>query len=198
LITRPLGATDTSAENTATAFYIEPINVGQVRTYGADIEANYATSLFDHPLNIRLLGTYQPHLEQVTPGLSKMDLAGAQPTPIGRITTFVTYNPTPKFSVAVVERWRGSMAWDPNRTLNIAIPKIPSVGYTNVNLSYRVNRGSAQYEFYFNVQNLFNPKPLFGGALGTAGSPGGLPWTGSVPGDDTLGRYYTMGVHLRM
>ncbi len=198
LIARPLGATNASAANTATAFYVEPINIAQVRTYGADVEANYATSVFDRPLTLRVLGTYQPHLTENTPGLSKMDLAGAQPTPVGRVTGFATYNPSKKFSVTVTEQWRSAMAWDPDRSLNIAMPKIPSVAYTDLNLSYKITRGTVQTEFYFNIQDLFNPKPLFGGALGTAGSPGGLPWTGTVPGDDVLGRFYTMGVHIRM
>jgi iron complex outermembrane receptor protein len=200
LMARPFPISDTSADNVATAFYIQPINVGLVRTYGADIEANYATIAFNHPLSVRLLGTYQPHLIQITPGgITNTDTGGVQPTPAERLTALINYRPTDNFAITVTERWRSPLRWNSNPLIIVAESRIPSAAYTNLNLSYTLKTsGFGQTELFFNVQNLFDKWPVVAATTGGSGNPGGGGNSGYTVGDDLVGRYFTVGFHFRM
>jgi outer membrane receptor protein involved in Fe transport len=71
-----------------------------------------------------------------------------------------------------VERWRSSKATAqtrPDPTPVYAIENVPRLAYTNLNLSYIINRGNAQIELFANIQNLFNtfPEAPTGGAPST-------------------------------
>jgi outer membrane receptor protein involved in Fe transport len=62
-----------------------------------------------------------------------------------------------------------------------------------VTLTY--NLGAMAY--YLTAENAFNKQPTpYGANGGNSGVPG--LFCGFVPGDDAIGRYYTMGVRLRM
>jgi outer membrane receptor protein involved in Fe transport len=201
---RPNGFTDTSAANAVTKWHNEQINIASQSTEGADLEANYAAKAFGHPLTLRLLGTYQPHLIQSVPGLTTVDLAGVafyanavQATPVWRTTFMASYSPMQNFMVDVMERWRSSLAWTPDPTHQIvSTPPIPSVAYTDLNLSYEMKPGDSTVQVFFNVQNLFNKQPPPGAYLGSNGAVG--QFGGFVYGDDPIGAYFTLGVRLRM
>ena len=201
---RPNGFTDTSAANTVTEWFNEEINIANQSTKGADLEANYLTTVFSHPLSLRFFETYQPHLIQKVPGLPTVDLAGVafyanavQATPVYRWTMTATYSPVQNFTVSVMERWRSSLAWTPTpATQIVSTPRIPAVGYTNLNLAYLLNPGSSQLEVFFNVQNLLNKQPPPGAYLGSNGAVG--QFGGFVYGDDPIGAYFTLGVRLRL
>ena len=203
LMARPFPISNTTAANVATAFYIQPINVGLVQTYGADIEANYATTLFEHPLSIRALTTYQPHLLQITPGgISQTDLGGVQPTPAVRLTGFITYSPTDRLTITWVEKWRSDLGWNSTKSINAAVlePRIADAAYTNLNLSYRLEGGldpTDSTELFFNIQNLFDKQPVVASTTGGSGSAGGSNNSGYTVGDDLLGRYFTFGFKYR-
>jgi outer membrane receptor protein involved in Fe transport len=52
----------------------------------------------------------------------------------------------------------------------------------------------ARPEFYFNIQNLFNQAPP--PANGSGSAPG--VDVGHIVGDDIVGRYFTLGVRMRL
>jgi iron complex outermembrane receptor protein len=201
---RPNGFTDTAVANTVTEWFNEEINIANQSTKGADLEANYSTTVFSHPLSLRFFETYQPHLIQKVPGLPTVDLAGVafyanavQATPVYRWAMTATYSPVQNFTISVMERWRSSLAWTPTpATQIVSTPRIPSVGYTNLNLAYQVNPGDSQLEVFFNVQNLLNKQPPPGAYLGSNGAVG--QFGGFVYGDDPIGAYFTLGVRLRL
>jgi outer membrane receptor protein involved in Fe transport len=183
-----------------------PFNLAEVDTVGADVELGYRTTIADHPLSLRLLTTYQPHLVYKQPGLVDFDYAGSwfgtnglQSNPVWRATAFVNFKPTEKFTVALQERWRSSMPKVDGAPDYASAPAyysgsaIKSIAYTNINLAYTPKIGSGKLEFFANVQNLFNTDPPQAGFWGNP-SPGGF---GEIlAGDDNIGRYFTLGVRF--
>lgn len=201
---RPNGFTDTSAANAVTEWFNEEINIANQLTRGADLEANYGTTVFTHPLNLRFFESYQPHLIQKVPGLTTVDLAGVafyanavQATPVYRWTMTAMYSPIQNFTIDVMERWRSSLAWTPTpATQIVSTPRIPSVGYTDLTLSYLMSPGVSQLEVFLNIQNLFNKQPPPGAYLGSNGAVG--QFGGFVYGDDPIGAYFTVGVRMKL
>jgi iron complex outermembrane recepter protein len=198
---RPNGFTDTSPANAVTKWYNEEINIASQSTTGADLEANYAFQPF--PLNLRALVTYQPHLIYRQPGVPTVDLAGVafsanglQAAPVWRATYIATYKPVQNFTVDVMERWRSSLAWTGVSTQIVSMPRISSVAYTDLNLSYTLTPGDSTVQVYFNVQNLFNKQPPPGAYLGANGAVG--YFGGFVAGDDPIGAYFTLGVRAKL
>ena len=201
---RPNGFTDTSPANAVTEWFNEEINIANQLTRGADLEANYGATVFNHPLTLRFFESYQPHLIQKVPGLTTVDLAGVafyanavQATPVYRWTMTGMYSPVRDFTINVMERWRSSLAWTPTPAQQIVSnSRIPSVGYTDLTLSYLMHPADSQLEVFFNVQNLFNKQPPPGAYLGANGAVG--QFGGFVYGDDPMGAYFTLGVRFRL
>ena len=50
------------AANYPTLYLSEYLNIASLKTEGVDVEANYQTKVLDRPLNLRVLGSWQPHL----------------------------------------------------------------------------------------------------------------------------------------
>jgi iron complex outermembrane receptor protein len=200
LVTRPLGYANTTPANNATAAFTKPINVATLRTYGADVEANYATSLRERPASVRLFMTYQPHLTLVTPGIGVVDMGGAAFGPAGfvsmpqvRVTAMLSYSPIENLSVSVLERWRSKLRWNGDRSLVYDGPDIPAVAYTHLNVGYTIKLASAgETQVFFNVQNLFDKAPPLAPPTSTPGQN-----AANADGDDFIGRYYTLGMRYK-
>jgi iron complex outermembrane receptor protein len=202
LQTRPLGFTNTSAANAVTSFTNTVINIGSMKTRGFDFEANYRTKLFDNPLGLRLLTTYQPHIVYETPGLVTQDLGGVgfssnalQASAKIRGTFFVNYK-IKDFSVDVSERWRSRLSFTGDPTQIVSSASAKAIAYTNLNLGWNVRLGEHTGQVFFNVQNVFNRQPppiAFLGANGAVGTFGGF-----AQGDDPLGRYFTVGLRVKL
>lgn len=199
LQTRPLGFTNTSAANVVQSYLGTYINISSVKTKGFDFETSYQTKLFGNPLSLRGFLTYQPHIIYYTPGLVTIDTGGVafspgalQPSPKVRATAFVNYK-VGAFSVAVTERFRSHLAYTGDPTQIVSSPPIPSVAYTNLNLTWDAAMGTGQSaQFFVNVQNLFNKTPPPAASIqgnASVGSAGGFAY-----GDDPVGRYFTVGV----
>jgi outer membrane receptor protein involved in Fe transport len=77
----------------------------------------------------------------------------------------------------------------------VSTPRIPSVAYTDLNLSWEMKMGDSDLQWFCNVQNLFNKQPPPGAYLGSNGAVG--QFGGFVYGDDPIGAYFTVGVRLR-
>ena len=202
LQTRPLGFTNTSLANAVTGWTSTVINISNTKTYGADLELNYETALLGSPLALRGLATYQPHILYVTPGLPTVDMGGVafganalQASPRVRATLLADYK-VGNFTVDVMERWRSNLKWSGDPTQVVSQPLIPAVGYTNLNLAYQIHESRGDLQIFFNIENLFDkqPPPAAGpqsnGNVGTFG--------GFALGDDPIGRYFTLGLRLRL
>jgi outer membrane receptor protein involved in Fe transport len=200
---RPLGYTNTSAANTVEEWYSSGVNIAQQWTYGADLEANYATTLFGRPLAIRELLDYQPHIIYEQPGVLTYDDAGAAfnsnnltASPVLRMTAFINFSPIDNLSIGIMERWRSSLRFAPATTLVFDTPTIPSIAYTNLNVTYTLKKpGYGSTDLFVTISNLFNTPPPAAanfGANGSVGLAGGF-----VSGDDPIGFQYMMGVRFK-
>jgi outer membrane receptor protein involved in Fe transport len=188
LIQRPLPFSDHSAANFVTGFLSQPENAQSVKTEGVDIEANYQTDIGPGHFAARLLSTYQPMLETTQfPGAPVLNAANAVGLPSFRASLFLKYI-WDDISVDILERLHSSTKWNADRALIYAEPDLPWAAYTNVTLTYDWH----PVQLYLSVQNLFNKQPTpYGNVGGSSGVPG--LFGGFVPGDDAIGRYYTVG-----
>jgi len=116
LQSRPINYTDTSAANLVTAWYQTPINIAEMESWGADFEANFATTIAGRAFSLRALATWQPHIYIRVPTQVTLDAAGSAFGPNGgiaspklRVTAFMRYAVTNNVTIDVMERWRSAM-----------------------------------------------------------------------------------------
>lgn len=178
------------------------LNIAAQHTWGIDTEANYRFNIDGHGLSLRALASYQPKLvyDQGPAGL--LSVAGAfnagsnriDAAPKWRVVGLASFDVTKNFNVTLAERWRSQMNAIYDATKVLLQPKIPSIGYTTVNLSYNVQHGHSATEIYFNVANVFNkfPTVYYSGQITQPGTQPYLP-----EGDDVVGRYYTVGLRQK-
>jgi hypothetical protein len=164
---------------------------------------NYRTALAAHPLNLRLLSTYQPHLIYKQAGVADFEYAGAsfgtngiQASPVWRLTGLVDFKPTDTVTVSVMERWRSSLKHSADPNAVVSAERVKSVAFTNLNLNYAPKLASgARLDVFLNIANLFNTEPPQAGFWGNP-NPGQFGETAF--GDDVIGRYYTAGIRYKL
>lgn len=202
LQTRPNGFTDTSAANAVTSWYSRSVNIAEIETLGLDFEANYAGTLFDRAMSLRLLTAWQPHVYYRQPGLETVDQGGVAFGPLGlastpavRVSGFFRFQPAEGFTVNVVQRWRSSMKLGGDPTQVWASNHMASFATTGVNLAYDLEAGGGDVQLFFNVENLFDATPPPGAFSGN-GTRAGLR-DGYAPGDDPRGRFFSIGARMR-
>ncbi|HEY1877967.1 MAG TPA: TonB-dependent receptor, partial [Rhizomicrobium sp.] len=192
LIQRPLPFSDRSAANFVTAFISEGLNVQSINAEGIDFEANYQTDIGPGHFSARLLTTYQPMIKTVQfPGAPILNSANIAGTPAFKNSLFLRYSWN-DLSLDILEKYHGRTRWNSDRTLIFTPDHLPSAAYTNATVTY--NMGNISY--YLTVENLFDKQPTPYGANGGNSTVPGL-FGGFVPGDDAIGRYYTLGLRLR-
>ena len=176
-----------------TAFISQGLNVQSINTEGVDIEANYQADIGPGHFGVRLLTSYQPMLKTVQfPGAPILNSANIAGSPGFKNSLFLKYTWN-DFSIDILEKYHGRTRWNSDRTQVYSPAYLPSAAYTNVTLTY--NLGIASY--YLTVENAFDKQPTpYGNNGGSSGVPG--LFGGFVPGDDAIGRYYTLGVRMRM
>ncbi len=199
--------TDRSAANVVTRWFTsQPLNIGQIKTQGVDVESNLTLDVMSRPLRLRALVTYQPHIWTQQPLNPTLD-AGGISSPRVRTTFSARYGLTDNLTVDWSTRWRSSLKnLDPRSSVNNNIlpgsQNVSTMTLSNMTLNYTVpqfERG--KMDVYLNVLNVFDKQPptyvpLGGGALfGQAAGTGGVSF---YPGDDAIGRYFNLGVRLRM
>ncbi len=200
---RPLGFTNTTAANAMTAFYVRSVNIAQQETSGIDLEASFRTALFDKPLTLRALVTYQPHILYYIPFAARQDAAGVAypqvggfPAPVVKASLFVNYKINDQWTIDLSERYRSKLDFSSDPSAPNTIGHTSSVAYTNMTVSYNVPTPLQQVNVFLNVQNLFDKDPPPAGGINN-NFPGAFPSNYAV-GDDVLGRYFTLGVRIRM
>jgi outer membrane receptor protein involved in Fe transport len=192
LIIRPLPFSDRSAANFVTAFISQGLNVQSINTEGVDIEANYQADVGPGHFSVRLLSSYQPMLKTVQfPGAPILNSAGIPGSPSFKNTLFLRYS-LDSWSLDILEKYHGRTRWNSDRTQVYSPDHLPSAAYTNATLTY--NLGDMSY--FLTVENRFAKQPTpYGANGGNSGVPG--LFGGFVPGDDAIGRYYTLGLRMR-
>jgi outer membrane receptor protein involved in Fe transport len=200
---RPGSFTDTSAANAWTAVYNGLFNISEIKTWGADLEVNYTSRLFNRPFNVRLLGAYQPHLWFRQPNLTSRDQAGAAFGPVGfaatptvRLTGFLHFEPAEGIAIDLLQRWRSALKLQNEGVFAEGSNHMDAFGTTSINLAWDVPSKLGDAQFYINVQNLFDADPPIGAFTGN-GTRAGLR-DGYAIGDDPRGRYWTMGFRLKL
>jgi len=200
LYVRPLAFSNTTAANYPTLLYNQNLNVASLKTHGIDFELNYHTLIGSHNLTLRGLLNYQPQLLYNNGPNGIVDVGGAAdgvgglpPIPKVKIVASAAYDLTDSVRVLVQERWRSKLAQNGSTALYFVTGPVPSVGYTDFNLNFKVND---KFSAFLNVQNLFNTKPLPFASSGGSTQPNYLG--GFAQGDDIEGRFFTFGVRLTM
>ncbi len=205
LVDRPNWTDKNPATNAITGFRSQNTNIAAQHTWGIDFEVGYAHDLFDRPFNVRALVGYQPELNyDQGPTAPYLKIAGAYNTgsnriaasPEWKVTGVVSYDFTDKFTAMLLERWRSGLNATYDPAVVLLNSKLPSIAYTTLNLTYKIrDTRVGNGEIFLNVQNLFDKFPTVYYS-GNNGTPGANP---AVPeGDDTIGRYYTLGVRWKM
>jgi iron complex outermembrane recepter protein len=193
------GANATVANNATLFFTASPLNIARLSTHGVDLEMNYSTELGGQPFSIRFLGSYQPTLKSVAPPAADTDAAGVS-IPKLRLQASLRYNLNDKIRIDWSTRWRSGLKnIDPLQGLQVAPGSldVAAASFSSFNISYKPKES---YEFFFNVQNVFNSKPPtyvpLGGtsALASGVGTGGV---GFYPSDDGIGRYFIIGARLK-
>ncbi len=205
LVIRPISCCSSAVANTATTLYTESLNLADQWTDGGDLQADYFRVVHGHPLDVRLLSTFQPNLVYAAPGSAQFNMAGVgfangalQATPVWRASLLARYSPFHNFTINARERWRSSLYWAPlfapPQTYIVQMGKIPSVWYTDLSLSYLFEERDSTLEVYLAANNLFNrqPPPAALYANDVPGTFGGFAF-----GDDPIGAYYTLGIRYR-
>ena len=194
LIERPFPFSDRSAANFVTAFYSKPLNAQVTYTRGIDFEANYSHALAGGQFSARALVAYQRELAtRQIPELPRFDAAGVVGLPRTRATLFLKYKRGLN-AIDIQQRWWSGVWWQVDRSLAFSEPAIGSKTYTAMTLTRDWPEKNTQ--FYFSVNNLFDKQPTPYGAIG---GPAGVPglFGGYIPGEDLLGRYFTVGLRYR-
>jgi outer membrane receptor protein involved in Fe transport len=197
LQTRPLGNyTNTTAANAVSHWFAQWNNASLLETYGIDVEANYAGTLYQHPYTFRVFTTFQPHYLLGQPGAPTFDegnvaypnVTPLQDIPAVRLTGSSTFGVTDKLFMGLTVRYRGGMKAGADPTM-FYLPQFQTVKallQTDLNATYRITPGN---EIFANVRNLFDRMPPH--APGNSRNPG-YPGT-----DDAVGRYVTIGIRLK-
>jgi outer membrane receptor protein involved in Fe transport len=203
---RPGPLTDTSKANSVYIWYTRPVNISELKTRGLDFETNYKLTVLSRPLTLRGLVTYQPHVLFMQPGTVTQDYAGAYGTAIAtsaagpqlRATAFAHYDVTGEFAVDWMTRWRDSEHLSPDSTVVVSPNTIArAASFSNLTLTYRLKGpSSGNSSLYLNITNVFNQTAPIVANFATSSQPGFF--SGWVPGDDPIGRYYNLGVRFRL
>lgn len=199
---RPNGFGDRSAANVITRWLVQNINLSEIDTWGFDFEANYSARLFDRPISARILAAWQPHIRYVQPGVATVDQGGVAFGPLGlyaapsvRINANLRFQPVDNVTIDLNERWRNPMKLGGDPTQVWVRNRMGSFGVTAINVAWDVKRNDrTSFQFYLNVQNLFDAEPPIGAFSGNAARAGLRD--GFAIGDDPRGRYFTGGVKV--
>lgn len=199
--TRPLNYTTTSSSNAVTGWISQSINLASIRTMGVDVEANFQSRLFDRPFMARFLAAYQPHIYYSQPGIPTYDQGGAAfgqlgaaAAPTVRLTGMVHMEPLNGISLDLLERWRNPMKLSGVPGEYWVNNHLPAFATTNVTVTFKPE-SKYNFEFYVNVQNLFDATPPTGGYTGNGTRAGYRD--GYAVGDNPMGRFFTAGVRAK-
>jgi outer membrane receptor protein involved in Fe transport len=199
-IVRPFPFEDRSPANFPILVLNQSLNISQIYTHGVDVEASYRIQLssivsgWPGVLGGRLLYSHQPVLKSRSfPGSVLTNAAGAIGVAADRATIMVGYQ-AGSFFLNWATRYSGRERRSGNPLLVFSDPPVPAVTYSDITLNYSLGRANRRATVFLSVQNLFNAGPR----ISPKPSVNAIPGFASpiVPGDDGVGRYYTVGAKI--
>ena len=199
LYVRPLPFSDRTPANYPTAVYSQLLNSALRQIKGWDFEVGYAFEWHGN-WSLRVLANYQPvNRQQLLTG-APITFPGAPPvsTLIAKthVTGYLTYNSN-GWTVGLQNRWHSGFSKrttnDPTIQQNYADPWVSSANYLDINIQKDFMIGGAKVTPYLNVQNLFNTQ----GEVYSNSAVQGI-WYPVSQDDDIMGRYFTVGIRVRM
>jgi len=184
------------------------INTAEARARGEDLELSYhhPITLFGggEQLSARLLATHMRELSTTQAGAAKVDRAGqtgpggsggtVSGVPDWQGTLTLQYE-LDAFAAALEERYINHGTYDSTWRQGIDIDNnhVPSVAYTNLQLTYRPLRGDhLTAEVYLNITNLLDRDPPRAATFAFTGST----YTNTQL-FDIYGRSYTLGARIQ-
>jgi len=169
------------------------LNASSMRTYGLDYEAGYVHELLGGQFSVRGLATYIGELATtlngvVTDRAGQVGATGGAPHWMGNV--FVNYA-AHQWDAGVLYRYVEGGTYDNTYVQGVDINNnhVGGRGYFDLNGSYKV---SAAVEIFGKVNNLFNIAPP-----ATPQTVSQALYAGS-PYYDRIGRYYILGVRVRL
>jgi outer membrane receptor protein involved in Fe transport len=178
--------------NYPTMIYERVLNSALSEIEGFDFEANYAFSWYGE-WTARFLANYQPvDQTQAWPGaplkpnqvLPNFDVLAKT-----HLTGFLTYV-VDGWTIGLQDRLIGGHNKGP---VVSAVPHVNSSNYLDFNLSKDFTAFGADLTGYFNIQNVFDHR----GDIYSNSAVQGIYYPVS-PEDDVMGRYFTLGLRMKM
>lgn len=200
LYDRPLPFSDRTENNKPTNVYSRTLNSAMRQIKGWDFELGYAFEWHGR-WNARVLANYQPtNLQQLFTG-APVTIPGAPPvgTLIAKthVTAYLNYESANGWSIGLQNRWHSRIdkrvSDNPLIPGNYVDPYASSANYLDINIQKDFQIGGTKVTPYINVQNLFNAK----GEVYSNSAVQGIYYPVSQD-DDVMGRYFTIGVRVRM
>jgi iron complex outermembrane receptor protein len=199
LYLRPFPFANTTPANYPTRIFTENLNTASVRTEGFDFEANYGFDMADvvegwrGEWSMRALASYQPVLKSV-------QFPGAAFTrsvfPHTRFSGFLTYTLN-DWSVGVQDRWVSGFSQVAGLVTpaanNWVDPHVRSFNLLDLNVTRKFEVDGMDMAGYLVVNNVFNAQP----ALVPSVTNIGLNYP-VAPGQDIMGRYFTIGIRAQL
>jgi len=204
LYVRPFPYTNTTPANYPTLLKAQNLNVAFASTEGEDYEIDYGFDTADVAsylaglVNLRALLNVAPVLNSATfPGAPIQHGYGVGTTTAsqkGHATIIGDYT-LGNWSVDAEWHWFSGLnnngVFGPGQTY-YAQDRVRSFSTMDFTLSRQITfSDNTVMSAYFNVQNAFNSVPPY--TVGSSGNPGSI-FGGVPPGEDVMGRYFTIGV----
>ncbi len=208
LIQRPVSYNDTAPVNFPTLYYSQAQNFQRQWTEGYDLEADYRINLsgwagLDGALAIRLLWTHTSFLKTLgLPGSVITNVAGsayapASALPADKIALMARYRQGP-VTIDLLERYYGPLHPSPNprQVFDSSVRTLPAWLQTDVNISFDLDAQGMPGSLFLAIDNLLDAQPGLFQVPGYTGSPGmNYP---VVPYEDIIGRYFTLGLRVKL
>lgn len=207
LVTRPLPYSDRSPANYPTAIRVVGANIASVEVRGIDFDARYSVPLGNGRLGMRLFANYTDRFAtQRSLSQPVVDYAGYLGAPVSPIPSGTGGVAVPRwkgtaslsyenggFGLFIQEQMVGTVKYSPLPSQIYADPKIGSVFYTDLTVSYKVPAYRDGLELFLTVNNLFDRDPPL--VYGTTTPGRDLSTETSLY--DTNGRQFTAGVRFQ-
>jgi outer membrane receptor protein involved in Fe transport len=199
LYDRPLPFSDRTQANHPTFVYSQTLNSAMRQIKGWDFEVGYAFDWHGR-WNARVLANYQPtNLQQLFVG-APVTIPGAPPVNSliakTHVTAYLSYESN-GWAIGLQNRWHSRIdkriTDSPLIPQNYVDPYASSANYLDINIQKDFQIGGTKVTPYINVQNLFNAK----GEVYSTSAVQGIYYPVSQD-DDIMGRYFTIGVRVRM
>jgi iron complex outermembrane receptor protein len=204
LYVRPFPYTNTTPANYPTVLLSQNLNAAFASTEGEDYEIDYGFDTADvlsdlsGLVNLRALLNVAPVLNSATfPGAPIQHGYGVGTTTAsqkGHATIMGSYT-LGDWNVDAQWNWFSGLnnngVFGPGQTY-YAQDRVGSFSTTAFTLTKKITFDSGMVmSAYFNVQNAFDDVPPY--TVGSSGNPGSI-FGGTPPGEDVMGRYFTIGV----